>query len=64
MPYSTRVKNGKKILVPNLIADDQNWSNYCEKLFQAAEVQDLLGLLNGTKLEPNEPCVMLVTRNI
>jgi hypothetical protein len=55
MPYSTRVKNGKKILVPDLIANGQNWSNYCEKLFQAAEVQNLLGLLDGTKPEPNEP---------
>ena len=35
--------------------DRQNWSNYREKLFQAAEVQDSLGLLNGTKMKPNEP---------
>jgi hypothetical protein len=37
------------------IADGRNWLNYREKLFQAAEVQDLLGLLDGTKVEPNEP---------
>ena len=55
MPYSTRVKNGKKILVPDLIADGRNWSNYREKLFEAAAAQDLLGLLDGTKTKPNEP---------
>ena len=55
MPYSTRVKNRKKILVPNLIADGQNWLNYREKLFEAAAAQDLLGLLDGTKTKPNEP---------
>jgi hypothetical protein len=37
------------------IADGRSWLNYREKLFQAAEVQDLLGLLDGTKVEPNEP---------
>ena len=55
MPYSTRVKNGKKILIPDLVADGRNWSNYREKLFEAAAAQDLLGLLDGTKTKPNEP---------
>ena len=55
MPYLTRVKNGKKILVPDLIADGWNWLNYCKKLFEAAAAQDLLGLLDGTKTKPNEP---------
>ena len=55
MPYLTRVKNGKKIFVPDLIADGRSWSNYREKLFEAAEVQNLLGLLDGTKTKPNDP---------
>ncbi|KAI9571094.1 hypothetical protein HD554DRAFT_2169478 [Boletus coccyginus] len=55
MPYSTRAKNGKKFLIPDLAADRRNWSDYREKLFQAAEVQDLLGLLDGTKTKPNGP---------
>ena len=55
MPYSTRVKNGKKILVPDLVADGRNWSNYRKKLFEAVEAQGLLGLLDGTKTKPNEP---------
>ena len=55
MPYLTRVKNGKKILVPDLIDDGRNWSNYRKKLFEAAAAQDLLGLLDGTKTKPNEP---------
>ncbi|KAI9573990.1 hypothetical protein HD554DRAFT_2325643 [Boletus coccyginus] len=55
MPYSTRAKNGKKFLIPDLAADGRNWSDYRKKLFQAAEVQDLLGLLDGTKTKPNGP---------
>jgi hypothetical protein len=56
MPYSTRVKNGKKILVPDLAMDGRNWSTYCEKLFQVVEAQDLLGIIDGTKTKPtNEP---------
>ena len=55
MPYVTRAKNGKKILVLDLTLDRQNWPNYREKLFQAAEAQDSLRLLNGTKTKPNEP---------
>ena len=36
-------------------SDGQNWSNYCEKLFEAAAAQDLLGLLDGSKTKPNKP---------
>ena len=37
------------------VADGWNWSNYHEKLFEAVEVQNLLGLLDRTKTKPNEP---------
>jgi hypothetical protein len=56
MPYSTQVENGKKILVPDLAVDRWNWPTYREKLFQVAEAQDSLGILDGTKTKPtNEP---------
>ena len=35
--------------------DRWNWSNYRKKLFEAAEAQDSLRLLNGTKTKSNEP---------
>jgi hypothetical protein len=54
MPYSVQPKKGGKILVPDLAADGRNWSIYRDKLFQAAAVQDLQGLLNGTTTKPNK----------
>ena len=49
-------RTGRKFLYRTLyIANGQNWSNYCEKLLEAAAAQDLLGLLNGTKTKPNKP---------
>jgi hypothetical protein len=56
MPYSTQVKNGKKILIPDLAADRWNWPTYHEKLFQAAEAQNSLRILDGTTMKPtNKP---------
>ena len=51
----SRTRAKKKIVeVPQLCYNGKNWSNYCEKLFQAAEAQRLLGLLNGTNPKPSD----------
>ena len=50
----SRTRAKKKIVeVPQLCYDGENWLNYHEKLFQAAEAQDLLGLLDGTNPNPS-----------
>ena len=52
----TRTRAKKKIVeVPRLRHDGENWSDYHAKLFEAAEAQGLLGLLDGTNPKPNEP---------
>ena len=52
----TRTRAKKKIVeVPRLRQDGENWLDYHAKLFEAAEAQGLLGLLNGTSTKPNEP---------
>jgi hypothetical protein len=52
----TRIRAKKKFVeVPRLCQDGENWLEYCEKPSQAAAAQDLLGLLNGTNMKPNEP---------
>ena len=67
MPYLTRLKKGGKFLIPQLAVDGQNWSDYRTKLFEAAETQGLLGLLDGTNTKPNEPwnlwCIAAWLRN-
>ena len=45
----------KVVEVPTLREDGENWAEYREKLFEAAEQQNLLGLLDGTNTKPNEP---------
>ena len=51
-----RIRAKKKIVeVPRLRHDGENWSDYRTKLFEAAEAQGLLGLLDGTNTKPNEP---------
>ena len=45
----------KVVEVPILHEDGKNWAEYCEKLFEAAEQQGLIGLLDGTNMKPNEP---------
>jgi hypothetical protein len=47
MPYSTRVKNGKKILIPDLELDGRNWSTYRETLFCVAKDKGLIDHLLG-----------------
>jgi hypothetical protein len=42
MPYSTRVKNGKKILVPDLELNGRNGSTYRENLFCVAKHEGLV----------------------
>ena len=52
----TRLRAKKKIVeVPRLRHDGENWLDYRGKLFEAAEQQGLLGLLDGTNTKPNEP---------
>ena len=52
----TRIQARKKIVeVPRLRHDGENWLDYRRKLFQAAETQGLLRLLDRTNMKPNEP---------
>ncbi|KAH0826516.1 hypothetical protein J3R83DRAFT_5523, partial [Lanmaoa asiatica] len=41
--------------IVKLEPDGRNWTDYHEKLFQAAGAQGLMGLLNGTRVKPNGP---------
>ena len=41
--------------VPILREDGENWAEYRKKLFEAAEQQNLLGLLDGTYTMPENP---------
>jgi hypothetical protein len=52
MPYSTRVKNRKKILIPDLAKDGWNWSIYHEKLFYVAKHEGLIDHLLGMAQAP------------
>ena len=69
-PMVNRTRAKKKVVeVPQLRYNGENWSHYCEKLFQAAEAQNLLGLLNSTNPNPSdlEPwnlwCIAMWLRN-
>ena len=46
----------KVVEVPILRKDGNNWVEYREKLFKAAEQQNLLGLLDGTYTRPEDLC--------
>ena len=51
MPYSTQL-NGRNILVPDLVADGRNWSDYKKKLVHVAKLLGILRLLDGTEVRP------------